>query len=93
MSPFESSVNDAGAIPTTVWSTPLSVRLRPTIDGSPPKRRFQSPSLIIATRALPGDPRLRGTIAPSTGLMPSNGKSDGVSVPPPNCSGSPCPVN
>ena len=89
MSPLLSGESAAGAMPTTVVSTPFSVSLRPTIDGSPPKRRFHSPSPIITTFSAPGrsSPSLKER--PRTGLMPSSGNSDGVTVPPANCSGSP----
>ena len=79
-------------MPTTVQSTPFSVTFLPTSEGSAPKRRRQSPSLTIATGALPGLSSPSRKARPTTGWMPSSGISEGLIRLPVNCSGSPCPL-
>jgi hypothetical protein len=75
-----------------VVGTPFSVTLRPTIDGSRPKRRVQTPAPIIATGAAPGFSSSSVNPRPATGDKPRALSSPGLMRLPANCSGSPRPV-
>ena len=77
MSPAASTVSAGGATPTMVYAVPFNVAARPTMSGAPPKRRFHSDSLIIATGAAPGFSSASANPCPTIGFTPSRGSSDG----------------
>ena len=79
-------------MPTIVVGVSFSVIVRPTSVGSPPNRRFQRPSPIIATGGAPGFSSSSVNARPATGRTPSTDVSAGLIRFPLNCSGSPVPV-
>jgi hypothetical protein len=82
-----------GATPITVNGLPLRVTSRPTMRGSPPKRRCQSPWLNTTTSSSPPTFSSSGRKArPSCGRTPSVGKKFAVTRSAVSCSGSPSPV-
>ena len=67
--------------------------MRPIRARSPPKRRFQRPSLIIATGAALSFSSSSVNTRPATGEMPSTRVNAGLMRFPESCSGSPAPVS
>jgi hypothetical protein len=83
----------SGATPTTVIGTRLIWMARPTMERSPPKRRFQSPSEITATACAPGAPSSSAeNVRPSAAPTPSVGKYDADTISATSRSGSATPV-
>ena len=76
-----------------VVGVPFRFTVRPTSERSRPKRRFHSPSPIMATLAAPGFSSASSKARPATGCTPSRRSSDGLMRLPESCSGSPPPLS
>ena len=77
----------------TVWPVPSSAIVRPTIDGSAPKRRSQTPWLSSATFAAPGSPSSGEKLRPSSGCKPKTVNRLAVEYAPPRRAGSSASVS
>ncbi len=74
--PTRTPVNFGGAMPTTVNCRPLSASVRPTSDGSEPKRRCQKPWPRTTTVAgFAGLSSSGVKKRPAAGLTPSTEKA------------------
>ena len=70
----EGKSNPAGMTPITVCASSFSMSVLPTMVGSRPKRRSQSPSLNSTTRSAPGLSSSARMCRPVAGVTPSIGK-------------------
>ncbi len=83
----------SGITPSTSCETPLSMIVRPMMDGFAPNRRVHSPCERITTRSPPACPLTAAKARPLAGDTPSVSKKSGVTRPPRICAGSPLPVS
>ena len=83
----------SGITPSTSCETPLSMIVRPIMDGFAPNRRVHSPCARITTRSPPACPLAAAKARPLAGATPSVSKKSGVTRPPRICAGSPLPVS
>ena len=81
-----------GITPTTVTGPSLVRTTRPTMPGSPPKRRFQRPWERTIAAAPPGAASSGAKLRPSAGETPRTEKRFAVTARPAIRSGGPVPT-
>ena len=87
--PVAGNRNVDGVTPTTVTDIAADPDVRPTIDGSPPKRAIQRSWLSSATGGAPRDASASVKSRPAVGATPSSDRKFQVMNADCTCSGSP----
>ena len=86
---WTASESNGPRTPTTSCGSPLSESVRPTTIASPPNRRFQKPSLKMATRPPFGRSSAAAKVRPATTGAPKSRKKSALTSAVATCSGSP----
>ena len=89
---FRKRPKRGGMTPITVKGRPFNWMVRPTIPGSPPKRRCQRPWLRTVTESWPSGPSSGANVRPRSGAAPSVAKKFEVTPIATSSSGADWPV-